>query len=567
MDRVSNYVTGGTVQAGDGIYLERRADAELLEHCRRGDFVYILTARQLGKSSLMIRAGERLLDEGIAPVVIDLQKLGTPASAEQWYHGFLLEVQAQLALSADVSRWCSERIDLSYAHRLNLYLQEVVLSEIHGRIVIFVDEIDTTLALPYTDDFFIAIRYLYNARASRPDLKRLSFVLIGVATPGDLIKDAERTPFNIGHRVEVGDFTEGEAMPLIEGLGFAGEAGAGCLGRVFYWSSGHPYLTLRIFAELQRRRTSAGDDGPVDAAVDALFFRETSGQDSNLQFVRDMLTAKAPDANRALSLYVQISRPGTVRDRELDRDTSWLKLSGVVRSDEGCLAVRNRIYARAFPPAWAEAHISVNWKKRLYRLGAAGFGLMIVVAAILAPVALWQWRKAEGAVTQAREAEARARSYEGEARAAQTEAESARGRLRDNIKLRQDILAGTIDELTDAGVATAAANPGIQFEATSTLYPYKTRTGQATYGFQVFPVPKSIEGGLEGLAFITYKFDHKTFPNTLYTAGRDRNFRASYDGVGCLTSVIALVEFKDPDKRPIVRRFDMCDLLARSAGR
>jgi hypothetical protein len=35
------------------------------------------------------------------------------------------------------------------------------------------------------------------------ELQRISFVLIGVATPNDLIKDAARTPFNIGRRIEL----------------------------------------------------------------------------------------------------------------------------------------------------------------------------------------------------------------------------------------------------------------------------------------------------------------------------------------------------------------------------
>ena len=65
--------------------------------------------------------------------------------------------------------------------------------------VIFIDEIDSTLSLPFTDDFYAAIRYVYNARARAPEFQRLSFVLIGVATPSDLISDPKRTPFNIGN--------------------------------------------------------------------------------------------------------------------------------------------------------------------------------------------------------------------------------------------------------------------------------------------------------------------------------------------------------------------------------
>jgi len=89
---------------------------------------------------------------------------------------------------------------VNVAQRFNSFLTDVVLREIPERVVIFVDEIDTTPRLDFTDDFFASIRYLYNARATTKALARLSFVLLGVASPGDLMKDPERTPFNIGQR-------------------------------------------------------------------------------------------------------------------------------------------------------------------------------------------------------------------------------------------------------------------------------------------------------------------------------------------------------------------------------
>ena len=97
------FVAGGTVQAGGGVYLERSADRDLLEHCRAGDFSYILTSRQMGKSSLMIRTAERLTAEGVLPVIIDLTEFGAQTSAEQWYKGFLTVVQDSLSLKTPVS--------------------------------------------------------------------------------------------------------------------------------------------------------------------------------------------------------------------------------------------------------------------------------------------------------------------------------------------------------------------------------------------------------------------------------------------------------------------------------
>jgi len=59
------YTTGGTVQAQEGgLYLVRPADQQLLELCRQSRFAYVLTPRQLGKSSLMIRTAEELQAEG-----------------------------------------------------------------------------------------------------------------------------------------------------------------------------------------------------------------------------------------------------------------------------------------------------------------------------------------------------------------------------------------------------------------------------------------------------------------------------------------------------------------------
>jgi len=83
------YVTGGTLAQDAPSYVERQADRDLFEALTRGDFCYVLTARQMGKSSLMVRAAQRLRQEGAAVAVLDLTALGQNLSAEQWYDGLL----------------------------------------------------------------------------------------------------------------------------------------------------------------------------------------------------------------------------------------------------------------------------------------------------------------------------------------------------------------------------------------------------------------------------------------------------------------------------------------------
>ena len=92
------YVIGGTLQRDAPSYVQRRADLELFERLNEGRFCYVLTSRQIGKSSLMVRAAVKLRDEGAAVAVLDLTALGLNLSAEQWYDGLLGRVGQQLGL-------------------------------------------------------------------------------------------------------------------------------------------------------------------------------------------------------------------------------------------------------------------------------------------------------------------------------------------------------------------------------------------------------------------------------------------------------------------------------------
>ena len=81
--------------------------------------------------------------------------------------------------------------------------------------VVFIDEIDAVRSLPFsTDEFFAAIRECYNRRSEDPAFHQITFCLLGVTTPSDLIQDTRTTPFNIGRRIELTDFSAAEAAPL-----------------------------------------------------------------------------------------------------------------------------------------------------------------------------------------------------------------------------------------------------------------------------------------------------------------------------------------------------------------
>lgn len=397
------YVVGGPVQAADGIYISRKADNELLDLCRSRNFAYILTPRQMGKSSLMLRTAERLGEEGIRTVKLDLNEIGINVSNEEWYLGLLTIIEDQLSLDTDVVEWWQARTHLGMTQRLTLFFKDVLLTEMAEPVVIFVDEIDSTLALSFTDDFFAAIRLLYHNRAQMRAFHRLTFVLIGVATPSDLIKSKERTPFNIGQRVNLTDFTVEEALPLAAGLGLSPDESQQVLKGVIEWTSGHPYLTQHLCRTISSQNRDHWTKADVDGVVASTFFGEMSKQDNNLQFVRDMLTKREVDPITILNIYRDVLRnKRPVYDEEQSLFKSRLKLSGIVCPKDGALHVRNAIYRRVFDEKWIKDHLPVNWFKRAQRAAAVLISLVIFS---LLPLSLYAFNRAEAAETQKVEAE------------------------------------------------------------------------------------------------------------------------------------------------------------------
>ncbi|GAB4546329.1 MAG: hypothetical protein Kow0063_40720 [Anaerolineae bacterium] len=70
------FVAGGTLRPDSPSYVRRPADDELFDLASAGRFCYVLTARQMGKSSLMVYTARRLQANGIHTAIIDLDQIG-----------------------------------------------------------------------------------------------------------------------------------------------------------------------------------------------------------------------------------------------------------------------------------------------------------------------------------------------------------------------------------------------------------------------------------------------------------------------------------------------------------
>ncbi|MEO7715491.1 MAG: AAA-like domain-containing protein [Capsulimonas sp.] len=398
------YITGGTLPPAAESYVVRRADAELLDGLRAGEFCYVLDTRQMGKSSLMVRTAQRLREDGRRVAVLDLTALGQNLTVEQWYSGLLSRTATQTGRMAELMAFWKEHKDLGPMQRFLEALREVLLTPPPGvdsvaDLVLFVDEIDAVRILPFSaDEFFAGIRECYNRRPQDPAFERLTFCLLGVAAPTDLVRDTRISPFNIGRRIELRDFTLDEAEPLTKGLAGKDSRARRLIQRILSWTNGHPYMTQRLCRSVAERLTADSkplgpryDSALVDNRCRDLFLTHAAQEtDDNLAFVRNRLLHSEADVGTLLDFYLTIRQGKRVRDDPANPLCSLLLLSGIVARSGDRLIVRNRIYAEVFDRAWVLSSLpgeEVRRQRQAYlrgalRTAAAGGAILLLVAAL-----------------------------------------------------------------------------------------------------------------------------------------------------------------------------------------
>ena len=243
------YQVGGSLSKNCPTYVERQADRELYHSLIKGEFCYVFNSRQIGKSSLRLRVKHLLQQEGYHCASIDLTMIGgenvTPV---QWYLGLASELWRSFRLLGKVNlkTWWQNLENLSPVQKISRFIEDVLLKFVPGKIVIFIDEIDSVKSLDFsTDDFFALIRFCYNQRATSLAYQRLNWALFGVTTPSDLITDNFRTPFNIGKAIELRGFQIHEIDPLARGLEDKFDNTHAVLKEILYWSGGQPFFNTK----------------------------------------------------------------------------------------------------------------------------------------------------------------------------------------------------------------------------------------------------------------------------------------------------------------------------------
>ena len=305
------YIAESTLPEDTQTYVTREADSQLYQALLEGKLCYVFNSRKIGKSSLALQTIKQLRTAGIRSVFIDLSgdetKLEHP---EQWYANILDTFAYELDLDVNLKSWLEERNWLSPLRRLREFIEAVMLSQVPEKIVIFIDEIDSVLSLNFSaDDLFAFIRSCYNRRTQNADYNRITFCLLGVATPSALIQDKKRTPFNIGQAIELKGFTQEQAVPLAKGLEGKVDRPMQVLKEVLDWTGGQPFLTQKLCKiVLEQAETSNPDIAELVKAYIINNWEENDNPE-HLRTIRDRILSNQQRTSQLLGIYQQIITP------------------------------------------------------------------------------------------------------------------------------------------------------------------------------------------------------------------------------------------------------------------
>ncbi|MBI2927662.1 MAG: AAA-like domain-containing protein [Verrucomicrobia bacterium] len=312
---------GGAVPLESRFYVVRPTDEEFRSAIARGDSIVLVKgARQMGKTSLLARGLQQARQAGAKVVLTDFQMFN--AEHLESANNLFLTLAEWIAMQLDLDVLPQDEWNPRTGPNINFqrYLRRVVLGQLTGQLVWGLDEVDRLFSCKFGSEVFGLFRSWHNARSldSSGPWSRLTLA-IAYATEAHLfITDVNQSPFNVGTRLALEDFTLEQVADLNQRYGAPLRAPPE-LARFNDLLGGHPYLVRRGLNEL------------VSRGLDIAAFEAQAGRDEGIfgDHLRRILVLLAKDQE----LY-QVVR-GVLQGQPCPTPESFFRLrsAGVMAGD------------------------------------------------------------------------------------------------------------------------------------------------------------------------------------------------------------------------------------------
>jgi hypothetical protein len=271
---------GGALALDSNFYIVRPTDEEFYSGVARNDSIILLKgARQMGKTSLMARGLQQARKTGARVVLTDFQKLNSAhlQSAESLFQCLAEAIGEQLDIDVTPEVWNPRR---GASMNFERFLRREILAKIKGRLLWGIDEVDRLFACSFGSEVFGLFRSWHNERSLDPSgpWQNLSLAIAYASEAHLFITDVNQSPFNVGTRLVLTDFTLDQVRELNRRYGFP-LSNEGELECFYTLLGGQPFLTQRGLHQMTEKSLSyqefaagaARDEGPYGDHLRRIF--------------------------------------------------------------------------------------------------------------------------------------------------------------------------------------------------------------------------------------------------------------------------------------------------------
>lgn len=332
----------------DELYVQRDADKQvrniIADMGRPG---YVLVSRQMGKTNLLLNAKSKLETSDDAFIYIDLSN--TFPTAKGCFENIIDNaIEAYPEKFGEIAKVIFERrteLKDTPPHKQHTNELRFLLQSLKGgKIVIILDEIDALTKTDYSDQIFSQIRSTYfGARVNYKEFYNLTYLLSGVVEPSEIIKDPKVSPFNIGQKIYLNDFSRKEFDEFIvtANLNISQESA----NRIFYWTNGNPRISWDVCSEVENKiKSKECNTELIDKIVQDLYL--TSFDKAPIDNIREIVSNDRDIRNSIVEIEYKKGKSVSAKLK------SKLYLAGIINYDEDDIHIKNEVIRKSLSYDW-----------------------------------------------------------------------------------------------------------------------------------------------------------------------------------------------------------------------
>jgi hypothetical protein len=224
---------------------------------RPGSLVRIKAPRQMGKTSLVLRAIAYAQQLGCRTVMLNFQQADSDVFSDlrRFLRWFCIYVSRQVGIQPDLDQHWDD--DIGSKVSCTIYLQEYLLKRLDSPLVLALDEVNRVFEYPELAQEFLPLMRSWHEAAEHESWQKLRLMIIH-STEIYIPLNLSQSPFNVGLPIQLPEFTRSQVEDLAQRYGLIRSPLEFLkhthLDALMTLVGGHPYLIRLAFHAISQQQ-------------------------------------------------------------------------------------------------------------------------------------------------------------------------------------------------------------------------------------------------------------------------------------------------------------------------